>query len=764
LGTEVEVAPWEQAAGKHLLLVTDGDHAPEEVRRLLHGKRRDAFVIKYPYEMNGRTVCLMVSRDSNGYAFPVYFFLREYMGVEWVGPDDGGRVAAEQPKWSMPESIDVLQDPDYEHRAWSSLAMDARCWLVNGRRMAFHHGLHHAVDPRYHADRPELYPFYEGQRHVPDGSIRRERISRWQPCTSNHKVVNLAVQGGLFQLAKRPEIVSFSLSVNDGGIGYCMCESCLALDSADAWDHGNPWLTDRFYRFYNQVMERVVAENPNAYLAVLGYNRVKTPPTEVKVHPRIIVFNCVDNTSPITNMLDRQKAWKSAGAIPALYFRVPDLGYLTVRHYPHAVADMIRTTHDMGGFGFYTETVTNWAAGGPRMYVLAHLLWDTQADVDQLLDRYMRLAFGTQAAPHARAYFDRWEAVWERGDPELRYNTTRDNKFCGQLDELTRADLEAMDAALARAQTAPGSPAEKRRLNYVVTYYGWLRSNADQYLLARELADTAWLADRSADDVFREAERGFALADEFDRQWETVISKDRTGWLVSLRIEGNADIATQQFIRPVRDGVRAVYEAALDRAFDQLTERMLETQTKAEVARFWRNQAGRYPKLARWCDTQSSLLEGPPGENLIANGGFEAGTPGEPPLIEGWVLRGAWQGVPTEFAWDAGAGRNKSRAAGVGKGRIGELGTSLPTVKDARYRFSFWYKTCADLNPAARVFLHGLPAGRWPLPNSDGQWRQWSTTFTAQRSRTPIKLEVKGVDKDEWVWFDDAELVRISGG
>jgi len=761
LGTDVEIAPWAKAAGENLFLVTEEQYAPEDVRRALAGKRLDAFVIKYPAVVDGRKVCLLASRDSMGYLFAVYYFLREYLGVEWVGPGEVGRIVPNRPDWSMPEQIDVLENPDYEHRAWSSPAVDARCWLANGRRLAFHHGMHHAFDPRRYADQPDLYPFYEGRRHVPDGSIRRERISRWQPCTSHPKAVDLAAQYGLEHLARRPGILSFSLSVNDGGVGYCMCDGCLAQDSKDAWNHGNPWLTDRFYRFYNQVIERVLQENPDAYLAVLGYNRVKSPPTEVKIHPRIIVFNCVDNTSPITDMARRQKAWKAAGAIPALYFRVPDMGFLTVRHYPHALADMIRLTHDMGGFGLYTETITNWAAGGPRMYVLAHVLWDTQADVDELLDRYMRRAFGPAAGPHVRDYFDRWEQVWERGDPLLRYNTTRSNKDAGQLDELERADLAAMDAALAEAQAVPATPAEKKRLEYIAAYYRWLRPNADQYLLAREFRDPDWVDRRSPEEVFREAERGLALTDQFTQTWRDVISQDRTGWLVSVRIEAGEEVAWKSFVAPVRDGVLAAYESGLDEAFNRLTERMLRKQSKSEVEQFWKDHLGRHPKLARWSKTQAHLLEKGPGENLLVNGDFERGGQGDPPTIDGWTLRGAWQGVPTEFAWEPESGCAGSRALAVGKGRIGQLGTSAPTTPGHRYRLDFWYKTHADLNETARVFLHGLPAGRLPLAPTGGQWRRWSTTFTSSKTRTTIMLEVKGVDKGESVWFDDARLVEI---
>jgi len=76
LDSDVQIAPWEEATGENLFLVTEQQYAPEDVRKALDGKRRDAF------------------------------------------------------------------------------------------------------DPRRYADQPDLYPFYEGRRHVPDGSIRRDCTGR----------------------------------------------------------------------------------------------------------------------------------------------------------------------------------------------------------------------------------------------------------------------------------------------------------------------------------------------------------------------------------------------------------------------------------------------------------------------------------------------------------------------------------------------------------------------------------------------------------
>ena len=95
-------------------------------------------------------------------------------------------------------------------------------------------------------------------------------------------------------------------------------------------------------------------------------------------------------------------------------------------------------------------------------------------------------------------------------------NTMRDNRDFTQMEGLTRADVEAFDQAIAKAQTADATPQEKERLEYVATYYEWLRLNADQWLLSEEFKDADWLAGRSNEDIFAEAKRGLAITAELN--------------------------------------------------------------------------------------------------------------------------------------------------------------------------------------------------------------------------------------------------------
>ena len=754
LGVTVVAGPWRGYRAKHTLVITDAAHAPPDMAARLKGKRLDAFAIKYPARLHGRDVCLLVARDEQACDLAAYYFLTRFLGVEWVGPGELGEVLTKQPDWRMPAAIDVVESPDYEHRYWASPAMNARRWLAGSFRLQFHHNFRQVFDPKQFGDRPDLYPFYGGKRHVPD--VKRAG-SGWQPCTGNPEAVRIATDYGIKYLAEHPGHKSFSLSVNDGGSGICLCEKCRAQDSKIAFDSGQPFLTDRFFRFNNAVIDRVLKVNPQAYVAALGYGRCKRPPAEVRVNPRVLVFTVCDNTNPQPDMAQRQRDWKATGATPCIYQWLWDCGFLTVRHYPHALRDIVRLSHELGGFGYYCEAMTNWAAGGPKFYVLARVLWDTDADVDALLDRYMRLAYGAAAGAHVGAYFARWEQVWERFGRAVRYNTGQFWRSAAQLKHVTRQDLAFLDRALQHAKASPMTPKQQKRFEYVETYYRWLRINADQDLVARELADDAWVAKQSPEAVLVAAERGMALTRPFEAMWHSTIATDTTGWLLSVRYRNNAKECWDRLIAPIRQGVERAYEPAIDRALDGVTERLLKTRAKPAAIATWQEQVKRHPKLTQWAKTQVHLLTHGPGENLAPNPGFEQGAPGNPPQITSWAQIGAYQGLPADYAWQANSGRDGGHAATVGRGYIASIRATIPTKRSRRYRVSVWYKTSG---PRTRVNGR-IGAVPLPLEPTDGAWRRAATTFTSPHDGLPLTLAAYGQDKGQWTWFDDVEVREI---
>ena len=325
LGVKVPTAQWPNVKAENVFVIMEAADAPADVAKALEGKRRDAFVIKYPYTLDGRKVCLLVSHDVYGCDYPGYYFLNRFMDVHWVGPGEIGEVYAVKRDWKMPAKTDVLANPDFEQRLWGDMTFKmCRPILAGSSRLGFHHALGRIFDPKkYGKTDPDVYPLIDGKRYVPSPS-QGHYLSGWQPCVGNPRSVDIAVRHVLDTYKRSPRTASVSLSVNDGGGNHCQCKLCRAMDAKDAFkDPMIPKLSDRYFRFYNKVIERVVKAKPDAYVAALGYGACSRPPVETKIHPRVIVF--VTGGDPTR--------FKGVGGARGSYFYCLDNAYPTVRHY-----------------------------------------------------------------------------------------------------------------------------------------------------------------------------------------------------------------------------------------------------------------------------------------------------------------------------------------------------------------------------------------------------------------------------------------------
>jgi hypothetical protein len=797
LGSELTPVPWADAQGENIILITDSRHAPKELAAELAGTRGDAFLIRYPYTYEDKTVCLLLAHDAHGYDFPVYYFLRRFMGVDWVGPGELGQVVPAAADWQMPTQIAVRENPDFEHRYWGDYRFaHARPLMAGSHRMDFHHAFGKIYAPKkYAATDPDLYPLIDGKRRVPDPE--HEATAGWQPCVGNPKTQDLAVKWVLDVFAREPTTVSVSLSVNDGGANDCMCERCRAMDIADAFaDPLHPQLSDRYFRFYNHVAERVREVEPRAIIAVLGYGPCAVPPRETKIHDAVCVFIS-------TGANPRQ--FEGAGGGSSLYHYHLDNAYPTIRHYPQMIAKYLRESHRAGGMGYYAQIEHSWAAGGPKTYVLAQLLWDVDSDVDLLLDRYMDRAFGARAAAAMRAYYDRWETIWGRESAVLpnRYDTIYmwNSDHIRKFRFVSWGDIHYLDAAMDIASKAAKTPPQTQRLALFTAYYQWIRCSLVQALMARDLANTGWLAAQPPDAVLDRAEAALALTEEFDSRWSDSIARDRTGWLLNQKSRLVAAVGRGEryydslLVGPIRAEVEAELARSVGAAMQSVSGRLAAADSKAAAVAFWRAAQPARAALAPFIGPEVDRLRGIVHKNKVRNGGFEDGTaggtePGAPPVLPGWWFYdrvGMVVDAKAKYRWDDSESRDGSKAIGLGPGKYPGMRTFVE-LAPGRYRCSFWYRTVnrtidcevslyllsADVavdelsSPAAVRALQNkqyIKFLRRSWPPTDGEWKQVVQTFEIKEKRgLALTLEPFYMNEGAWTWFDDVEIRRLYGG
>ena len=774
LGVEVPTARWGEAEGKNVFLITETKHAPKVFGERLKGKRRDAFIIKYPVEVDGRKVCMLVARDNFAHDFAVYSFLTTFMDVHWVGPGELGEVIRPNPKWQMPSRVDLLENPDFESRFWHMLSFRGRQWLGRSMRMGHHHALGHVFDPKKHAKtHPEVYPMLaDGTRFHPKSR------AGWQPCVSQPISVKIATDYVLESLKKRPEMVSCSLSLNDGAGNICLCPGCRALDLPDAFQPGRrPNLSDRFYAFYNQVMENVLKVNPEAYIAVLRYGVARTPPRRVNIHPRIQVYHVQSNVAGLVE-------WAKAGAGINLHLWLYDGGYLIIRPDMKRIAEQIRIAKASGGAGVYSENIAHWPSCGPRFYVLAHLLWDVTRGVDELYDEYLNLAYGPHAAPHVRAYYRRWDEVFCRQPIEFQDYAMKTWRKAAQFDYLRRDDTEYMAAALKLAAASRMTDKQRQRFAFLDRYHAWLALNAEQVLLARELSDPKFVYARTFDQLAGLVEPSLTLTDRFNRIWREEILGDGTGWMMDAgRKSKRGRSAWDLYVGQLRMLVASRHDTAIDTAMTLMTRRTLAEHGKAASLAFWQKHTKARPKLVSYIGPQINRLKGVQARNVVPNGSFEKGTPGVPiPKVEGWLTYqdfGMMKATKNNYAWGPGTGRDGGHAFGLGDGQYAELRTGFPLEQGRRYRISFWYRTQNREEAGPRMFLFHLAGElddlihfdygkqlsrflQFDLDPTGGQWRRFTRTFIPERGGNYLMQPNAGRQKPgQWVWFDDIEINRL---
>lgn len=773
-GEKVSSVEWQPNKAKNVFLVTEVANAPEDIIAQLKGKRGDAFVIRYPVEVDGQKVCLMVSQDEDGYDRPVYHFLTQYMNVHWVGPGELGEVITPQPDWQLPETIDVIENPDFEMRHWYSPTFTCRQWLAAGVRMGFHHALGQVFHPHKYKDTPEVFPLVGGKRYIPVIEPGQHALGGWQPCTGNPKSIEIATKHVLDTLEKNPRMATVSLSVNDGAGNICECELCRAQDSKDAFNTGGrPNLSDRFFRFYNAVMERALEKNPDARIAVLGYGAVKTPPTEVKVHPRISVFHVQPSQEHLT-------AWEKSGANPNLYLWLWDGGFLTIRPDIYTLTELVRQAQKVGGIGLYSECIPHWIISAPKFYVLAHILWDTSRDPSKLLDRYLQLAYG-EAAPQTRAFIDRWYEIYRRRKPEELHETSWGWRGPEQLEYLRRDDFVFMDASLKKASEATLTDKQKKRLEYLSIYYQIMRINGMEYLASQELSNEKWLMESDDDTILMTAEHTTSLTSRFNELYETHVLQDESGWMLDNKYYTEPKKKFyDQFVGQLRNTVSSNAASASDGAIGYVVRRMQEKRAKEEVLAWLESQTRKRPSLESYLGPQINKLKGVTFNNIVNNGSFEEGEAGDPPKLPGWdfyQFYGMVKNVTAKHQWKKETGHNGGSAVAMGEGRYPEMKAIIEMEADRRYELSFWYKSeNRDKQSSFSIFSYegdikspseivADKISRFMVIQIDpthGEWKQYKKALMPTKSgKYILQLAVYYQQKDWWGWFDDVEIRRL---
>jgi len=273
---------------------------------------------------------------ETGTYYAVANFLEKFCGVRWLWPGELGTVIPHNKEITISQT-EFRSHPAYLCRvnrppletatkkpdgSWIAFKGEHfQEWAVFQRRHGMgisvnmsvgHYGEAYLKASEFESH-PEYFSMIEGKRkawgHRGGGSVG-------QVCQSNSEVVDLFARRILEKAEKIKNTQPvFSLTCNDGGF-FCMCPKCKEMDGAIApwpedatggrlpgkcYNEKSGWassLSNRIWKFNNQVAQKVSKENPSVLLAGLAYAMYVDPPPDVKkIEDNIIVGVCEYNLS-----------------------------------------------------------------------------------------------------------------------------------------------------------------------------------------------------------------------------------------------------------------------------------------------------------------------------------------------------------------------------------------------------------------------------------------------------------------------------------
>jgi hypothetical protein len=517
----------------------------------------------------------LVGRKDWSTAYAVYGFLEDFCGVRWFMP---GEFSEDVPRQATLTAAagEKTYEPAYQHREYSGFEYrnraDCGAWAMRQRvrpRLQYHHNLYAVFDvKKYGEAAAELYPVKAGQRRVPGPG----NTGGWQPCLSNPKAVDVALDYARTYFAKNADASSISLGINDGG-GYCECPECMKLvdDNLPKGERRAAW----FFQFANKVAEGFDREFPDKVIGYLLYGECHLTPS-VKVHRRLIGFEVFSSFRLILpenrEAFDKRLAELSRTCPTfGLYDWFYGDGLCVPRLQVRQAKYWLQHGHEMGARHVKAEAYMNWGLDGFKYWIHSKLMWDPMLDVDRLMDEFFARYFRESAKP-MRDYFqvvERYSVTPVVAEGEKPVLLNYDFMSPRHLETFPPKAVEECEPLLDQAHKAAQSDLVRGRVRYFRTGFNVAKMMTLQYHLARDAAqllakaDTlpqgmSLLARALARDLDVEQFYAFALYDDpFCVRFPELTSENSKFSSLVVARQAAAKTLNEQVVDRLREGLAA---------------------------------------------------------------------------------------------------------------------------------------------------------------------------------------------------------------
>ena len=381
-------------------------------------KDEDSFLLRTD---NDKLILTGLTPDAT--AFAVYWFLQKYGGVRWYIPTELGEYIPTKLSWLLP-TIDKVVTPDFLSRGFGGIIVEgSEDWMRRNllrERFAFHHNIHRVIRPQDYGEHSEWFPVVNGKRYQPKGS----NDSLYQPDLTNSEVVSHVAKTAANHFEENPNAVSFSLGLNDN-IRFGDTALSSGLVAPTRFFRSRPDYSDYVFNFMNNVAMEIANSYPDKYLGCLAYFWWENAPT-FPVEKMVLPYLTADRSQwydPVFKEEDKAliHRWVNAGPeIIGLYDYYYGWPYAIPRIFFSLEASSLKYAYKTGVRAFYAEAYPFWGLDGPKLWLAAQMLWDTDQSSEKLLNEFYVNYFQKAAKP-MRRFFEKCEAQWMKQSRPARW-------------------------------------------------------------------------------------------------------------------------------------------------------------------------------------------------------------------------------------------------------------------------------------------------------------------------------------------------------
>ena len=448
--------------------------------------RPDAFE-KEGYRIQTGEASLILAGNTDGPYYGTHYavcaFLRK-LGCRWYFPGDWGEIIPVKTTVEI-EPMDILSRPDFALRSvniggWLPSSREEKAtyteWQIrvgmtpDKRKfypVAGDGFLAMLVDPNEHfEEHPEYFAMNEqGERH------RGRSVRHTMLCLSNEEVYQEAAKTvrELKEGARESSWFTTGIGISPpDGVPYCYCKECRKASQNFQYPRyvHRTSQSEEFFGF----AARLAREFPDIFIGTMAYSLREIVPQGVEIPQNMSVcvapISC-DVLHPNNSTLWRRRDFvrnltRWCAKTPHVFIYDYNPGFLLGNWVPERdaanLAINIPMYRELGIKGLTREGRKAFMQTWISNYVMARMLWDANADLDELKTDFYHTFFGPDAGPHVRAWWDACEEVLLNAPIQTHEDWLINHIY-------TEAFARSLMHHVEAAQAARTTPAQKARVD-----------------------------------------------------------------------------------------------------------------------------------------------------------------------------------------------------------------------------------------------------------------------------------------------------------